>query len=202
MAYHNFLKMIFWISDSNLYILELKKVSRVCNFKLNFKIKENSPLIWFQHLSSDILLLSKKPKGTHISLDGRNSVKSDQLPLREQKPHGWNENMISLHITLGKSGWNHLVGLVRTLGWHTLYLNHLIFSFSSILFDVMQKTNPSQVQTNILELKVGFYQLKQINCFIQARKESKFGPQLSNLDDPNNRVIATSLFHTVLYEQS
>lgn len=146
------------------------KKSRVCNFKLNSKIKENSASIWFQHLILISYYSSKNKKDNYISLDERNTVKSDQLLFRERKPHRLNENMISLHTTLGKSGWNHLVGLVWTLGWHTLHLNHLIFSFSFKLFDVMQATNPSQVQTSILELKAGFYQFKQIHWFIQARK--------------------------------
>ena len=135
----------------------------MCNFKLNSKIKENSASIWFQHLTLISYYSSKNKKDNYISLDERNTVKSDQLLFREQKLHRLNENMISLHITLGKSGWNHLVGLVWTLGWHTLYLNRLM---------------------------------------IHSSKKSECGPKLSTLDDPNNRVIATSLFHTVLYEQS
>lgn len=53
---------------------------------------------------------------------------------------------------------------VAEIIWLVLHghLNHLIFSFSSKT-DVMRKINPSQVETNILELKGGFYQFKQIN---------------------------------------
>lgn len=133
----------------------------MCNFKLNSKIKENSASIWFQHLTLISYYSSKNKKDNYISLDERNTVKSDQLLFREQKLHRLNENMISLHITLGKSGWNHLVGLVWTLGWHTLHLNHLIFSFLLNCLMSCRKPIPVRYRPVYYNWKLAFINLNR-----------------------------------------
>lgn len=121
--------------------------------------------------------MPQKQKGSHISLNEGNTVKSNQLTLREQKPQRLNEDTISLLITTQKSGWNHLVGLMWPLGCHIFHLITWFLAFYLNCLILCIKNNPSQVQTDMLELKAGFYQFKQVNWFIQVWKEKPiWGP--------------------------